>query len=345
VSLKKIWSQLEHKIWRELKKIPVRDIESLRFVLAISGGTDSMALLHLLAGFREFANIHLYSMYVHHGESERSEISDYRNRASLFCKEQSALLGINFDDSEKPKIDLKSEADCREFRYKQLTKFQRQVGAKILVTAHHRDDLLETRMLRLVRGTSEEGLRAMQTWQANSFNREVASFIWRPLLNIGRSEIEFYIKEKNILYLEDPSNNESDFLRNWMRNKWLPLLENKRAGSVESLARSLDNMVQNQDSIFKESTLDLLIQSKIFLKNGKEVHQCFIEKKKFLTLDENEKKTLIIKLLKSAKINSFSLGQIKEILKQLDKVQKIHTFSLNNSIWVVDAEQVLVEPK
>lgn len=342
--IKKNWHPFEHKLWRELKKIPISSTrQPLSMLVAISGGADSMAMLHALVTFRAAARLNLSAMYVHHGDSENIEISNYRKKAALFCKRQCAALGVLFAMSDNSGLSFESEADFRKLRYDRLLNYQRQQNMNILVTAHHRDDLLETRLLRLIRGTGEGGLVAMKNWQANSFDKQDVSYIWRPFLNFSRFEIETYLRDKKFSFVEDPTNSANDYLRNWIRNEWLPQLEKKYAGSVESLARSLEIIAKNADRTHRKPTMDLFLQKQSVFEDGKEKHQCSISMSNFIVLDENEKTEAIVKLLKGAKVKSFSFGQVKEILKQLDKPQKIHKFTLSNSIWVVDAERVLVE--
>lgn len=335
---------LENTLGNTLEIAPEKTLEpfpqGVHFLLALSGGADSIALLKALLTIQQAAKIKISTMYVHHGESPDSEVNLYRNKCEVFCRQFCLENKVDFEPSEKPKEILKSEESLRDFRYAQLFAFQKKIGAEILVTAHHRDDLLETRLLRLIRGTGPDGIASMKTWQSN---------IWRPLLKTSKQELYLYLKERSVDYIDDPSNSSSDYLRNWLRNEWLPQLEQKATGSVNSLARSLEILAENLEYYQSQDREVLLIQS---IKNqiniavdGSDKNLFFVNRLDLLSLGLVERKQCIVKLLKRANINNISHGQVNEILKQLDNPQKVHKFKIGNCVWVVDAERVFVETK
>ena len=128
---------------------------------------------------------------------------------------------------------LTSEADLREFRHSLLERLRREKGAQWTALAHHSGDLLETRLLHLIRGCGEEGFSAMKILDP--------PFL-RPFLDVTREEIKDYALANRLSWAEDPGNKDNRFFRNWLRNQWLPDLERRRPGGVKRLAASFSHV-------------------------------------------------------------------------------------------------------
>jgi tRNA(Ile)-lysidine synthase TilS/MesJ len=187
----------------------------------------------------------------------------------------------------------------------------------------------------------------MKTWQSLKLNENQMIFLWRPLLKVSKQELLNYLNGISVEYIADPSNFSNDFLRNWLRNEWLPQLEQKVSGSVKSFARSLEILTESIQGNEELDPIDLLIQSVTddfqLDKNGQPKIKYFVRRIDLLALSISQRKQCIVKLLKRANIDKISSGQVNEILKQLDNPQKMHKFGFNNCVWVVDAERVFVE--
>lgn len=333
-----IWNPLEHIVWKQFKNLTAV-LSQKHFFVGLSGGADSVALLLALKNLQPQMQSQLTAIYVHHGiDSANSKQSAYRDQCELFCRNLCEEKQIDFKVSERPKAELRSEEEFREFRYEQFNLIRKN---NVLVLAHHVDDLLETRMMRLIRGTGSEGLLAMEEWQRENQ-------IWRPFLQLSKAEILTYLNANNLnasdlnsnslnakaqIYLEDPSNQDPNYLRNWLRTQWLPQLEQKVPGATLSLARSLD-VIANQ---LKVEAKDMLYGVKI---NQISEQSVTISKQDFLALGEKEQKHLIAKMLKSAQVSNYSLGLIEEIKKNLDNPQGVHTFKLSHSTWEVDVQHI-----
>ena len=132
--------------------------------------------------------------------------------------------------SRKP---LAGEAALRDFRHSRLDSLRREKRAQWTALAHHSEDLLETRLIRLIRGCGETGLAAMKPLDPP---------LLRPFLSVMREEIKDYALSYKLSWAEDPGNQDKRFLRNWLRNQWLPDLEKKRPGGVRRLAASLSHI-------------------------------------------------------------------------------------------------------
>ena len=218
---------LFHETLKSFKKL---SIQHKKMIVGVSGGLDSMVLMRLLQELSSVCKLEFLISYIHHGLANDKKTQDYRDKAykliSQTCEKNNFLFF-----SSKSKKRLKSEEAFRNFRHREFKKLLKQEKADLIVLAHNQNDLLETRLINLIRGSGRQGLNSMKFYQAPYL---------RPLLNFSREEIKKYCKTCKLNFLEDPSNKDNSYLRNWIRNKWLKDLEKKRSGSLKSLARSLE---------------------------------------------------------------------------------------------------------
>lgn len=224
-----MWSKVEQYIQRnKLLK------ESGLYLVALSGGADSVALLLLLkeTGYQVHAahcNFHLRG-----AESDRDE---------RFCVELCRELGVelhraHFDTHEYAKLHQVSiEMAARELRYRWFDQLCDDIGAAGICVAHHRDDLVETVLLNMVRGTGLRGLTGIQPRNGR---------VLRPLLCVSRAEIEAYLAERGQAYVTDSTNLEADVLRNKMRLQVLPLLRELNPAVSENICRMAENAKEAQ---------------------------------------------------------------------------------------------------
>jgi tRNA(Ile)-lysidine synthase len=182
-------------------------------LVALSGGCDSVTLLHLLG--EPPLNLELFAAHVHHGLRGIEADAD-----ATFCTGLCGALGVRCavlrlpDDDEKPAT---GEAAWRRRRYRALLEHASSIGVRTVATAHHRDDVAEGVLLQLLRGA---GPRAM----AGIGERTLAGVI-RPLLPWGRDEISSWAVQRGCTWREDGSNTDSSRLRNRVRHLILPHLE------------------------------------------------------------------------------------------------------------------------
>ena len=178
--------------------------------VGLSGGLDSVVLLHLLHRMREFRYFDLRAVHIHHGLSTNAD------SWAKFCQDYCRGLNVAFRvcrvNVEKQGKGL--EAAARAARYQAFSDGLK----KIIVLAHHRNDQIETFMLSAVRGGGLRGMAAMPVWR--DLNKEIQ--IWRPLLAFSRQELVEYVQQWGLSFVEDESNEDSGYLRNWMRNQALP---------------------------------------------------------------------------------------------------------------------------
>ena len=224
-----MWSKVERYIEKHKLLKP-----SELYIVALSGGADSVALLLLLknGGF----NIHAAHCNFH----LRGEESD---RDEAFCEQLCADENIpfhraHFDTREYADLHKVSiEMAARELRYRWFQQLRQDIGAAGICVAHHRDDSVETVLLNLVRGTGLRGLTGIQPRNGH---------ILRPLLCVSRAEIEAFLAEKGQKYVTDSTNLETDVQRNVVRLEVLPLLRKLNPAVVENIQRTAENLAEAQ---------------------------------------------------------------------------------------------------
>lgn len=309
------WSDFEHRFWKFLKS---HQLEKSSYLVAVSGGLDSMVLLQTVLNVRPQAQIRV--AHFHHGDSSNEIQNQYRDRVLEFVKHKISNLKLELI-SERSAFALHSEAEMREERWKFIRKNCR--ANEIILTGHHLDDWLETALIKLIRGTSLDGIAGFQEW-----NGEVC----RPFLKIPKTELLFWAEANQVSFLEDPSNQSYDYLRNWVREKWLVDLETRQKGSVANLSRSLLRIIEE---FTKNSTFELR-----FLKNDSD---CGLDRNWFMGLSKSEQLKAIALYLKNRQIHEFTQGHLEEIIKRLDKNQKNITFEIFERKWVINALQIMLQ--
>lgn len=193
------------------------NIKSEYVVVAVSGGPDSMFLLKIL---QDKLNKTIVVAHVHH--NLRKESDEEAKRLEEYCKDNNLVFEMH-KITEYPNNKF-SEESARKIRYDFFDKLISKYKSDILFTAHHGDDLVETILMRLIRGSTLRGYAGIKLI---SYDRGYK--IARPLLFITKDEILDYLDKNSIWYAIDMSNKSDKYKRNRMRNKVLPLLkeENK----------------------------------------------------------------------------------------------------------------------
>lgn len=195
------------------------------FLVAVSGGADSMALLCALCNSASLRDA-LHVLHVEHGIRPAEESKGDADFVRSFCEKQNIPCTVVSISPGKiaafaRKHNLGIEAAARHFRRRALLREakcleQRAESRSVLIlTAHTKDDALELSLMRILRGAGPTGL----AWMPVKRGRFL-----RPLLDITRAEVIAYLKEKNIPWREDSTNNDENFLRNKIRHKLIPLL-------------------------------------------------------------------------------------------------------------------------
>lgn len=215
-----------------------------RLGVAVSGGADSTALLHLLASVRK----ELYVLHVDHG------LRDGSGADAEFVAEVAGSLGLGCTVL-RPRVAVgrgdSLEAVAREARYAALESAADRLALTWVATGHTLDDQAETVLLRVLRGTGAAGIAP------------VRGIFVRPLLEVTRAELREWLAPRGLVWREDPTNADTRFERNWIRHELVPALASRRPGAAKAIARLgsraradeqvLDGLAQE---VFSRASLD-----------------------------------------------------------------------------------------
>lgn len=203
--------------------------------VALSGGRDSVVLLHLL---REM-DLSLRAVHIHHGL--RGEAAD---RDALFCQALCEKWQIPFTllkgDAKAygKERGMSLEEGARAMRYELLAPYEKE---GFLATAHHGDDHAETFFINLYRGSGSAGLRGIPERRGN---------LIRPLLSFSRAEITAYAEKEGLSFCNDETNEDTIFLRNFLRKEILPALNARAEGNfTKGLLCSMENLAKEQQAL------------------------------------------------------------------------------------------------
>lgn len=200
-----------------------------KLIIGVSGGPDSMCLLHLLNRIKTEKKLELVCAHFNHS------LRDEADSEEAFVKNACHNLGIKFI-SEKKDVNKFFRGDsleqtARNLRFDFFLKTSRQERTKKLILAHHKDDLVETVLMRLIRGSGLKGLRGFLP-----LAKFKGLMVIRPLIESRKQDIMQWLKKEKISYCTDKSNFEDKFLRNKIRLSLMPLLSEFNPNIVDSLS-------------------------------------------------------------------------------------------------------------
>ncbi len=208
--------------------------KSDRVIVGVSGGPDSMALLHILLALRHDLGIEIYAAHLNHKLRKNSDADERFVRMACERLKLSCMVGCLKKGELRDRGSLEEAA--REKRLKFFFKAARKIRAQAIALGHTRDDLAETVLMRIIRGTGSLGLRGILP------HRQIQGFrLIRPLLEISRPEIELFLKRRHIAFRLDPTNRTLAFFRNKIRWRLLPELER---GYNQNIREVLANLSQ-----------------------------------------------------------------------------------------------------
>lgn len=190
------------------------------YVVAVSGGVDSVALLHMLVNHflqnykLPTSNYKLIIAHFDHGIREES------GDDAQFVADLATQYGLEFELGRANLGPDASEETARGARYNFLRQCCIKYNTASVITAHHQDDLVETALINLIRGTSWRGLASLEL-SSSSFGLKIL----RPLLNISKKEILGYAEAHELQWVEDSTNQNLDYLRNYVRRTLIPLAQ------------------------------------------------------------------------------------------------------------------------
>ena len=211
-------------------------------LIAYSGGLDSAVLLHTFHQLQHEIPFHLKAMHIHHGLSVNAD------RWADFCEKCCANLGVSLEIRKvhiNPQSGLGVEAAARKARYDALF----SVSVDFVCLGHHQDDQAETFLLQLARGAGVKGLSGMA--QIDMKRR-----LLRPLLNTSRTDLIKYAKQHELQWIEDESNEDIQFDRNFIRHVLIPTFQTRYNSITKTLARSAMHMADASAMLDELAELD-----------------------------------------------------------------------------------------
>lgn len=237
------------------------DYNNLQFLLAISGGADSMVLLNLFTT----AGLQFQVAHINYGLRGKDSEDDQRLVENI-CKKSEIPIHIYSVSKKDNKPNNSIQDWARKLRYDFFRKIQKKENIDFIVTAHHLNDQLETFMIHLSKAS---GIRGLSGIPAND------NSIIRPLLGFSKQEIYDFAQENNIEFREDVSNQKNDYLRNKIRNGIVPLLTDLNENFLENFRRSLlylnqtkkfveENIWQIEEKIMSHEEDSILIHKELF---------------------------------------------------------------------------------
>ena len=281
----------------------VSDVTSTsdRYVIAISGGVDSAVLTHIFYELK----LNFRTVFINHNQKGSEELRQSAQALSDILKLNHKCIETDIE------IDS-SETLMREARYEALNN---DIDEKeILVTAHHRDDKIETFFINLLRGTRLKGLTSIALKSNN---------IIRPMINISKSQIMKYAKENDIYFQNDVSNFDNSILRNWIRNELIPEVENRFPGNLNN---KITDLILELEERTKEDT-----EIKKYIKYAPgyfEIPACLLKHKSSKT---NYLLSIISQLIGQSGLQT---SDIKNIFKALSSGKQVSYFEN----WIVSQQ-------
>lgn len=274
-------------LWKRDKKI----------VLGVSGGPDSMVLLHIFSILAKKENLKLIVAHVNYGFREDSDkdeqiVKDFAEKNNISCK---ILSNIKLDKKDH------NENKWRQIRFDFFQKIKKEYKADKIALAHTKNDQAETLLLHLLRGSGLNGLSAMR------YQRDD---IIRPLLDVSRDEILEYIKENNVPFAMDGSNQDTKFLRNKVRLELLPYLQkNYNEKIIDILSQATKNVADDYDYLAnnQEKFWDFDFEKNRVSFSVKKLAKKHVSEQKFAL------RMMIFDLLNS--LEDIKAGTIEEIIK------------------------------
>ena len=220
-----------------------KSISKGKYIVAVSGGVDSVALLHLLCKDLSFKRKELEMIVAHFDHGIRDDSHDDAN----FVKNLATGYGLEYEIGTAKLGSAASEESAREARYTFLRQIRIKYNADAIILAHHQDDLLETAVLNLIRRTNYRGLSSLQSTDE----------LLRPLLEFNKKQITNYAKTNNLEWYEDSTNSDEKYKRNYVRRVLLPKFSDWQK---QQMINQINQITKNRIEI--EKTLSNIVKNK-----------------------------------------------------------------------------------
>lgn len=251
-------------------------------MVAVSGGVDSIALLHAL---HNRPGLKLIVAHYDHGIRDDSALD--RQHVQQLTKQYG--LPFIYDDG---RLGFEASEDtARQARYKFLDSVRAATGARAIITAHHQDDAIETAVLQLLRGTGRRGMSSLAS----------RAMLERPLLDIPKANIKAYAQSNGLVWREDSTNQNQRYLRNYVRQTILPKLSS-------SQRQQLHRLIVNMRGVNGE--IDQLLDTALHLQPG----TSSLNRQWFISLPHNVASEVMAHWLRRHQIRGFDKKQLQKLV-------------------------------
>lgn len=297
-----------------------------RVLAAVSGGPDSMAMLHFLS---IFPGIKPAALHVNHGirgrEAEKDALS-----VKEYCKERGIPFILRSFDvpshAKKKKISL--EEAGREIRYRVLENTAKKIRADKIALAHNADDNVETFIMRLMRGTGLRGLCGIPP---------VRGRIVRPLLDVWKKEVLEYCRKHNVPFRTDKTNFSTKFTRNKIRHLIIPMLEKEDPRLKHKVLRYIKSFLKDY-TLLNRKVEEL--SKKLLKRTGEDVR---IEKKKLLSLPEGLKGFMVREAIERLNGNLLNIEEVH--ISDILSLERGYICLPNGLFAAADSSKILITKK
>ncbi|MFT4577560.1 MAG: tRNA(Ile)-lysidine synthase [Nitrospinales bacterium] len=222
-----------------------------KVLVGVSGGTDSIVLLHVLHWFSRIQNYSLIVVHINHMARGKDSDADANFVESVAEKFKLPFYLKKIDVGvERLKLKTSFQDAARIIRYNFFEETLRAVGGNKVALGHSADDQVETILMNIVRGTGLKGLAGIP---------QVRGFIIRPFWGIHRKDLDIYLKENDISFRDDSSNSDKKYLRNRIRHELIPHLESYNPSIKKSL-QEMSGIAREEDSLLSQMTKDIFNQ-------------------------------------------------------------------------------------
>lgn len=232
-------------------------------IVAVSGGGDSVALLHLLDNLKDRLGINLHVASIDHGiraEAGRRDLDFVTNLAARWA------LSCTVDQADAPLLarewGIGLEAAARRARYAFLAGVAREQGSKCVAVGHHAHDQAETILMNIIRGSGTRGLRGMRV--VSEMPHHTGIRLARPLLRLAKDELLDYCRLHNLAYREDLSNDDVAYRRNFLRHEVMSRLQRLNPGLLDAFDRLAESADVDEDFVtshFETAVMPMLTVS------------------------------------------------------------------------------------
>ncbi len=283
-----------------------RDLKNLKkknFVVAVSGGPDSLALVVLTKLYALENNAKFYYILINHNIRDNSELEAKQVKNLL------KTFGIDLKIINNKKKILKNiQGEARKIRYENLVDFCKKKRVNTILTAHNLEDQVETFFIRLSRGSGLAGLSSMKTLSKLESN----IYLFRPLLDVKKKYLIKISKKIFKKYFRDPSNLDQKYLRTRIRNLRIPL---KKSGiEYDQIIKSIKNLASSKITIDEYS--ERLFEELVKQSKG----EVLIDLKKFKKINSDLKIGTINKAIKKIKKNYYN-PRSKKVVNLIKKIE------------------------